>query len=92
MDMDVDTKVFDSLRNDLRANRRSLNDASLSMSSAVKSAGQSLEGRQYSLSVQETEASCKIIDASAKNLSILEDYINRLEADVNAYLKCKYNG
>lgn len=90
--MDVDTKVFDSLRNDLRVNRRSLSDASLSMSSAVKSAGQSLAGKQYSLSVQETEASCKIIDASAKNLSILEDYINRLEADVNAYLKCKYNG
>lgn len=92
MDMDVDTKVLNYLQNDLRVCQKSLGSASRDLSGSVSNAGQSLEGKQYSLSVQETESSCKIIDASANNLSSLEDYLSRLEADVNAYLKCKYKG
>lgn len=90
--MDVDTKVLNYLQNDLRTCQKSLGGASRNLSSSVSSAGQSLEGKQYSLSVQETESSCKIIDASTNNLSSLEDYLSRLEADVNDYLKCKYKG
>lgn len=90
--MEVDTRILHNIQNELRSCRKSLSGASSKMTSAVSNAGQSLEGKQYSLSVQETSASCKIIDASAGNLSSLEDYLGRLEADVNAYLKCKYKG
>ena len=92
MDMEVDTKVLDFIQKDLRACQKALLNAAGNLSNAVALAGQSLEGRQYSLSQQETNASCQIVDASAENLSILEDYISRLETDVNEYLKCKYTG
>lgn len=92
MDMEVDTKVLDAIRNALGSCRSSLNGASNDLKTAVTNAGLSLEGRQYSLSVQETEASCGIVDASAKNLASLDDYVGRLKEDVECYLKCKYRG
>lgn len=92
MDMDIDTKVLNTIQNDLRTCEKLLSGASSDLTNSVSSAGENLEGRQYTLAVQETEASCKIIDASATNLSILAEYLSRLEADVNAYLKCKYRG
>lgn len=92
MDMEVDTKVLDAIRNALGLCRSVLNGASNDLKTAVTSAGQSLEGKQYSLSVQETDASCRIVDASANNISSLSDYIARLKEDVEGYLKCKYRG
>lgn len=92
MDMNVDTKAFASLRNDIDICQKRLQDASNSLNYAVSAAGQSLEGRQYSLSVEETQAACAVIDASVSNLSQMEMHLSRLEAHVMAYLNCKYNG
>lgn len=92
MDMDVDIRIFEYIKGHLNSCGNRLSFASSALSGAVSSAGQSLEGRQYSLSVQETNASRAIIDASVENLSLMKDYMDRLESDVNEYLKCTYQG
>lgn len=92
MDIHVDTEIFSELKEKLRQCSRSLTETSNTLSQNVKSAGEYLAGRQYSLSVQETDASCKIVDASVENLEILGRYLGKLEEHVNTYLSCKYEG
>lgn len=90
--MNVDTMVFGEFKEKLQRCARSLDEASNTLLQNVRRAGASLEGKQYSLSVQETNASCKIIDTSVENLSELKKYIEKLEEYVNEYLSCKYEG
>ena len=92
MDMEVDTRVLEELRAHISTCQNYLGGASSSMMSAVITAGNSLEGKQYSLSVEETNASCGIIDASANNLQILSQYLDLLNDQVQQYLECKYEG
>lgn len=92
MDMNVDTRVLESLRLYLRDCSNSLDGACNDLESFVIRANQTLEGQQYSISVDETKMSCKIINSSINNLSSLMNYLERLENDVNDYLSCKYRG
>ena len=92
MDINVDTQVFEEFKNNLKRCSLSLTETSNTLSQNVKLAGESLAGRQYALSVQETDASCKIIDASVENLEILGRYLGKLEEHVKTYLNCKYEG
>jgi hypothetical protein len=90
MDMEVDTRLLDELKAYITNCQTQLGYASSGMTSAVAAAGNSLEGKQYSLSVEETNASCGIINASANNLLILSQYLDRLNEQVQEYLRCKY--
>ena len=92
MDMDVDTTILREIEFSLYNCRNRFQEAEATITENVRRAGYSLEGRQYSLSVQETKASCEIIMTSADNLRRLEDHVNRLGQAVNEYLKCKYGG
>lgn len=92
MDMDVDTERIELIRVDLKKCSNYLVNSANRLSHDVNVAGQSLEGRQYSLSVQETSASCNILDETTKNITKLDNHLIRLEEIVKKYLTCVYNG
>ena len=58
----------------------------------VRRAGESLEGRQYSLSVEASNASCEIVSACASNTDEVGKYLLRLQSHVDEYMRCKYRG
>lgn len=92
MDIHIETEIFADLKENLKYCSRLLDDAANTLKQNVRVAGESLDGMQYSLSVQETDASCKIVDASVENLEILDKFLGKLEEHVNTYLSCKYEG
>ena len=92
LDMNVDTETLYELQNDLKLCRNAMDSATGYISREVSYAGNTLEGRQYSLSVEETNAACAIISASEDNLSALEKYLDKLQEAVEEYLKCVYGG
>ena len=55
-------------------------------------AGYALEGAQYSLTVSETDAACRVMEESAESMFSLSDYIDELCSYIESYLGCTYNG
>lgn len=92
MDMNVETNVFLEIRLSLNHSKMQLLNASSDVKNAIITASNSLEGDQFSLAVSTTEQTCDILDRTESNIDRLQDYINRLEVDVNTYLNCKYYG
>jgi len=91
-DIHVETEIFAELKDKLKNCYQMLDDSANTLKQNVRVAGDSLEGNQYSLSVQETDASCKVITASVENMKSLEEHLGKLEEHVNTYLSCKYEG
>lgn len=89
-DMAVDTAVFDDVNNTLSKCRSKLLESSDELLRFVDTAGQSLKGRQYALSVQETNATCTIVTASADNIELIKEHLVLLKEIVEEYLGCIY--
>ena len=92
MDMYVDTKLFDHIRESLGACAGQLRSSADTLQNEVRRAGESLEGRQYSLSVEASNASCEIVSACASNADEVGKYLSRLQSHVDEYIRCKYRG
>lgn len=92
MDINVDTSIFSELNYYLNILKNNLQSASMELAEAVALAGASLEGKYYSLTVEETEQACKIINASVENIYLMQQYLNDLEDYANKYLECTYDG
>ena len=90
MDMCVETSTLLSIASKLESCSRTLDAASNNLKNDVNRAGYSLEGRQYSLSVEATDSTCEIANACSSNLCATASYLKDLERAVNKYLSCKY--
>lgn len=92
MDINVDSKVLKELANGLKGCRKKMTEASSSMRSFNRSMSSQLEGNQYNLSEEATNASCAKIDASCDDLGALTVFLENLAKHVEEYNTCKYTG
>lgn len=92
MDMDVETGALAEIKGNVDSAARMLIGAAGQLSSEVINAGQNLEGRQYSLSVAETQQAEKVVEGACENMYRLSKHLDNLSKLVAEYLKCKYKG
>lgn len=90
--VNVTTECLIDVADGLNRSANALYEASESARRFVSNAGQALAGAQYSLSVSETEAACRVMEESASSMIALSEHITELNTYIEEYLSCTYSG
>lgn len=89
--VNVNTDFLDDLSQVLYWEAQTLETGSQEMCDYTKNASATLEGRQYSLSVSETDRVSNAMYDATTNMRKLASYTANLSEYIKEYLKCTYD-